>query len=141
MGLRTGIWKGYREGKIMRKWKMSRYQKESRACFPFALGQSCITHHICVLQAEGQNGKKIRTSSHTSGSLTLHQFRAFSPTKQKPALPMFYFTSATNDILIQNLPINAKTHLQNKKAVLVIKILTSQLIPGQMNKYQMCGSF
>lgn len=71
--------------------------------------------HICVLQAEGQNGKKIWLPSHTSGSLTLHQFRAFSPVvKQKPALPMFYFTSATNDI-IQNLPINAKTHLQNQK--------------------------
>lgn len=126
MGLRTGIWKGSREGKIMRKWKMSRYQKESRACFPFASDQSCTTHHICVLQAEGQNGEKVRTSSHTSGSLTLHQFRAFSPIKQKPALPMFYFTSATNDILIQNFPINAKTHLQNQKAVLVIKILTSQ---------------
>ena len=125
MGLRTGIWKGSREGKIMRKWKMSRYQKESRACFPFASDQSCTTHHICVLQAEGQNGEKVRTSSHTSGSLTLHQFRAFSPIKQKPALPMFYFTSATNDILIQNFPINAKTHLQNQKAVLVIKILTS----------------
>ena len=126
MGLRTGIWKGSREGKIMRKWKMSRYQKESRACFPFASDQSCTTHHICVLQAEGQNGEKVRTSSHTSGSLTLHQFRAFSPIKQKPALPMFYFTSATNDILIQNFPINAKTHLKNQKAVLVIKILTSQ---------------
>lgn len=126
MGLRTGIWKGSREGKIMRKWKMSRYQKESRACFPFASDQSCTTHHICVLQAEGQNGEKVRTSSHTSGSLTLHQFRAFSPIKQKPALPMFYFTSATNDILIQNFPINAKTHLQNQKAGLVIKILTSQ---------------
>lgn len=138
MGLRTGIWKGYREGKIMRKWKMSRYQKESGAYFPFASDQSC-TH--LYISSRGSNGENVRTSSHISGSLTLHKFRAFSPTKQKPALPMFYFTSATNDIIIQNFLINAKTHLQNQKAVLVIKILTSWLIPGQMNKYQMCRAF
>lgn len=108
---------------------------------PFCLRPALYnTPHLCIA-SRGSKWREGKDFKSYIWPLTLHQFRAFSPIKQKPALPMFYFISATNDILIQNLPINAKTHLQNQKAVLVIKILTFQLIPGQMNKYQMCGSF